>query len=73
MNQEDILRMAREIGEFLTPVSEQDYIELERFAKQVAQAEREACANLVFHSPPSDEYESPLKAVYEAIRARSQA
>ena len=33
--------------------------------------EREACANLVFHSPPSDEYESPLVAVYNAIRARS--
>lgn len=34
-------------------------------------AEREACANLVFHSPPSDEYESPLMAVYNAIRNRS--
>jgi hypothetical protein len=34
------------------------------------QAEREACAELVFNSPPSDEYESPLKAVYDAIRAR---
>ena len=33
--------------------------------------EREACANLVFHSPPSDEYQSPLVAVYNAIRARS--
>jgi hypothetical protein len=32
--------------------------------------EREACAELVFNSPPSDEYESPLKAVYNAIRAR---
>ena len=34
--------------------------------------EREACANLVFHSPPSDEYESPLVAVYNAIRARKE-
>jgi hypothetical protein len=33
-------------------------------------AEREACAELVYNSPPSDEYESPLKAVYDAIRAR---
>ena len=32
--------------------------------------EREACANLVFDSPPSDEYESPLMAVYIAIKAR---
>ena len=34
--------------------------------------EREACANLVFHSPPSDEYQSPLVAVYNAIRARGE-
>jgi hypothetical protein len=33
-------------------------------------AEREACAELVYDSPPSDEYESPLKAVYDAIRNR---
>jgi hypothetical protein len=36
-------------------------------------AERDACAELVYNSPPSDEYESPLKAVYEAIRARSKS
>ena len=35
--------------------------------------EREACAELVYNSPPSDEYESPLKAVYDAIKAREQA
>jgi hypothetical protein len=35
-----------------------------------AALEREACAELVYNSPPSDEYESPLKAVYNAIRAR---
>jgi hypothetical protein len=33
-------------------------------------AERDACAELVYNSPPSDEYESPLKAVYDAIRNR---
>jgi hypothetical protein len=33
-------------------------------------AERKACAELVYNSPPSDEYESPLKAVYDAIRNR---
>jgi hypothetical protein len=38
-------------------------------ASQV-EIEREACAELVYNSPPSDEYESPLKAVYDAIRAR---
>jgi hypothetical protein len=41
--------------------------------KKMVAIEREACANLVFHSPPSDEYESPLVAVYNAIRARGQA
>jgi hypothetical protein len=41
--------------------------------KAAVEAEREACAELVYHSPPSDEYESPLKAVYNAIRARGQA
>jgi hypothetical protein len=38
--------------------------------KQLILAEREACAELVYNSPPSDEYESPLKAVYDAIRDR---
>jgi hypothetical protein len=41
-------------------------------ASQV-EIEREACAELVYNSPPSDEYESTLKAVYDAIRARSQS
>jgi hypothetical protein len=40
--------------------------------KQEILAEREACAELVYNSPPSDEYESPLKAVYDAIRARGK-
>jgi len=38
--------------------------------KAAVEAEREACAELVYNSPPSDEYESPLKAVYDAIRNR---
>jgi hypothetical protein len=40
--------------------------------KQLILAEREACAELVYNSPPSDEYESQLKAVYDAIRARGE-
>ena len=40
------------------------------FAQRLIEREREACAKLVFNSPPSDEYESPLQAVYDAIRAR---
>lgn len=47
--------------------------EVLRLVNAAIAAEREACAELVYNSPPSDEYESPLKAVYEAIRARSKA
>ena len=43
------------------------------YERNIAAAEREACAELVYNSPPSDEYESPLKAVYDAIKARGQA
>jgi len=46
---------------------------LQRLIESVRSDEREACAELVYHSPPSDEYESPLKAVYRAIRNRGQA
>jgi hypothetical protein len=48
----------------------------ERWAIECAsqvEIEREACAELVYNSPPSDEYESPLKAVYDAIRNRGKA
>jgi hypothetical protein len=38
--------------------------------REAVEAEREACSELVYNSPPSDEYESPLKAVYDAIRNR---
>ena len=43
---------------------------LMRFEALVRADERSECAELVFNSPPSDEYESPLRAVYNAIRAR---
>ena len=68
-SKEDILRMAREAG-ILVPAY-RDHIEhLERFAELVRADEREACADLVYNSPPSDEYESPLVAVHKAIKAR---
>lgn len=65
MNRDDITRMMieAELGISSFPA-------LERFANLVAAHEREACAKLVFNSPPSDEYEPPLLAVYTAIRAR---
>ena len=40
------------------------------YEHSIAAQEREACAELVYNSPPSDEYESPLAAVYRAILAR---
>jgi hypothetical protein len=43
---------------------------LKAFEALVRHDEREACAELVYNSPPSDEYESQLKAVYDAIRNR---
>ena len=62
-----VIEMAREAGDVLNKEW------LEAFAELVRADEREACANLVFHSPPSDEYESPLVAVYNAIQERSNA
>ena len=73
----DTINTAREAGIEFSPAqfsgvleAEIDEFSLKVFEDIVRADEREACANLVFHSPPSDEYESPLKAVYEAIRAR---
>ena len=44
---------------------------LERLVELVRAEEREACAKeCETHTPPSDEYESPLVAVYNAILAR---
>jgi hypothetical protein len=64
MNREDIEQAIYERTRRFVSEDVQDAI-LELIA-----AEREACAELVFNSPPSDEYESPLRAVYNAIRAR---
>jgi hypothetical protein len=76
MNREDLIRMAREANIHVienNTFADDIYISvLYRFATIVAAAEREACAKLVFNSPPSDEYEPPLLAVYNAIRARGE-
>jgi hypothetical protein len=75
MNQDDIIRMAREAGayrlfgdpnapEALTGVA------IERFAAIVAVAEREACAKVVEQTSWSNWFQSEAAA---AIRARGQA
>jgi hypothetical protein len=64
MNREDIIRMAREAG--LVNWEATAYAnELERFAKLVAQHEREACAKI------AENTKAPFTAT--AIRARGQA
>ena len=67
----DTIDMARE-ADLIDDTSASDWYvyQLKRFETLVRADEREACAELVFNSPPSDEYESPLRAVYNAIRAR---
>ena len=73
MNREDLIRMAWQAYDDPTYGFDQKELDdLDRFAALVAAAEREACAKLVFNSPPSDEYEPPLLAVYNAIRARGE-
>lgn len=86
MTRDDVIRMARLAGLQLpcwedwqdpktdTPMSwaivSACGTPLERFAALVAAAEREECAKLIYGSFPVDEYESPLNAIANAIRAR---
>jgi hypothetical protein len=65
MTHEEIIQMAREAGEYLTPVSEKDFAELQRFATLVAAAEREACAVDVEKEPSTV---GIIFAVEQAIR-----
>jgi hypothetical protein len=71
MNQEDIIRMAREAGMFYQPQA--GYIagidRLERFAALVAE---KACAELCETPDPSNLFTGRASAVAEAIRARGE-
>jgi hypothetical protein len=66
MNREDIIRMAKQAG-FSSAVGKHIALDddLERFAKLVAQHEREACAKIADSAEP---YKSA-----DLIRARGQA
>ena len=74
MNRDDIIRMAREAGDYLVDKrGREDFIfdsyGIERFAALVAAAEREACAvmiNILQKSGIGEEH------LVEAIRARGQ-
>jgi len=63
MNREDIIRMAQETG-----VTAERVRDLERFAKLVAQHEREACARIC--DELQDDIATEPKHCAEHIRAR---
>ena len=69
MNKEDIICMAKNSGLFVELVLERDLDWLERFAKLVAQHEREACANVAEQVGQHKNQHG----IASAIRARGQA
>lgn len=66
MTREEIMQMGRQAGSFIELAQEKDLLWLERFAKLVAQHEREACAKWL-----EDVVDAPNWA--DVIRARGQA
>jgi hypothetical protein len=63
------MQMGRQAGSFIELAQEKDLLWLERFAKLVAQHEREACAKLCW----SQRKYWDAEACADAIRARGQA
>ncbi len=72
MTREEIMQMGRQAGSFIELAQEKDLLWLERFAKLVAQHEREACWNVVAIALLGSDREL-TKRVANAIRARGQA
>lgn len=70
MTRDDIIRMAKEAWG-LEYVSEFDVPKLERFAAIVAEAEREACADIVENADTPDCGGWSTCGIAEAIRART--
>ena len=69
MIREEIMQMGRQAGSFIELAQEKDLLWLERFAKLVAQHEREACAKLCW----SQRKYWDAEACADAIRARGQS
>ena len=74
MNREEIIKMAREAGDYLVDKrGREDFIfdsyGIEHFANLVAAAEREACAKFIEDHDPSDHLAATIAAV---IRSRGQ-
>jgi hypothetical protein len=79
MNRDDIIRMAKEAGDFLTDKhGREDFIfngyGIERFAALVAEAEREACAKVCDAYDVAEDVCSSdtAEGIALAIRARGQ-
>jgi hypothetical protein len=72
MNREDIIRMAKNSGLFVELVLERDLDWLERFAKLVAQHEREACAKLLEDTADGAKNVDPNGFVWQAIKKSAE-
>lgn len=76
MTREDIIRMAKECGNWSGQTIEMNDVGLERFAALVAAAEREACAqitgNYAAANAESDNMASAFLHLATAIRARGE-
>jgi hypothetical protein len=77
MTREEIMQMGRQAGSFIELAQEKDLLWLERFAKLVAQHEREACAkylesiNLINFSKDEELiYKNLLLGIAEGIRTK---
>jgi hypothetical protein len=68
MTREEIMQMGRQAGSFIELAQEKDLLWLERFAKLVAQHEREACAKVC-----DDHCGWTPRMIGSTIRARGQA
>jgi len=72
MTREEIMQMGRQAGSFIELAQEKDLLWLERFAKLVAQHEREACAYWAGIALLGAD-RGLSNRVDQAIRARGQA
>jgi hypothetical protein len=80
MTREEIMQMGRQAGSFIELAQEKDLLWLERFAKLVAQHEREACAEVCDSLEeqcekllvPDEKWPTPADCA-NIIRARGQA
>jgi hypothetical protein len=78
MTREEIMHMGRQAGSFIELAQEKDLLWLERFAKLVAQHEREACAKVceemrTYVGRNNAVTQSSAQDCATAIRARGQA